>query len=205
MKPVVSEFYLQETNPHRSNTWAPLGKPKTTAPCVSALPPECFQCSAIPAFPVLLGMSPFFSFFGSKWRVARHYSTPTHPTIIEPFAGSAGYSLRYPEHQVRLYDADPIICGVWHYLIHVRPEKIRRLPLVFGHVDELDLCQEAKWLIGFWLNKGCVGPSKSPSQWMRDYQARQPGCTYWSAAVVERIATQVGSIRHWTINKSRDN
>jgi hypothetical protein len=84
----------------------------------------------------------------------------------------------------------------------VRPEKIRRLPLVFGHVDELDLCQEAKWLIGFWLNKGCVGPSKSPSKWMRDYQARQPGCTYWSAAVVERIASQVPQIRHWTIEQA---
>jgi hypothetical protein len=35
---------------------------------------------------------------------------------------------------------------------------------------------------------------------MRDYQARQPGCTYWSATVVERIATQVAGIRHWTIS-----
>ena len=147
-------------------------------------------------------MRPYFSFFGSKYRVALHYPKPIHPTIIEPFAGSAGYSLRYPEYQVRLYDADPVICGVWDYLIHVSPEEIRRLPVVFSHVDELDLCPEAKWLIGFWLNKGTVQPSKSPSKWMRDYQARQPGCTYWSSAVIERIASQVPQIRHWTVTQA---
>ncbi len=142
---------------------------------------------------------PFFSFFGSKYRVAPYYPKPLYLTIIEPFAGSCGYSLRYPEHKVTLYDVDPTICGVWNYLIHVSPEEIRRLPLVFSHVDDLALCPEAKALIGFWLNKGTVQPSKSPSKWMPDYQARQPGCTYWSAAVVERIASQVDSIRHWKI------
>jgi hypothetical protein len=144
-------------------------------------------------------MRPFFSFFGSKWRVANYYPQPTYPTIIEPFSGSAGYALRYPDRKVLLYDADPVISGLWGYLIHVSPEEIRRLPVMFDHIDELDVCQEAKWLIGFWLNKGTVQPSKSPSKWMREYQAKQPGCTYWSPAVVERIASQVPYIRHWTV------
>jgi hypothetical protein len=147
-------------------------------------------------------MKPMFSFYGSKFRVAPHYPKPAHPTIIEPFAGSAGYSLRYPNHQIYLYDADPIICAVWDYLIHVSPDEIRRLPVQFDHIDELRLPQEPKWLIGFWLNKGTVQPSKSPSKWMRDYQSRQPGCTYWSPAVIERIAQQVPDIRHWTISQA---
>jgi len=146
-------------------------------------------------------MKPFFSFFGSKWRVANYYPVPTHSTIIEPFAGSCGYALHYPEHQVRLCDVDPTICGVWDYLIRVSLEEIRRLPLAFGHIDELHVCQEAKWLIGFWLNKGCVGPSKSPSKWMRDYQEKQPG-VYWGEKIRERIASQVSSIRHWTITQA---
>lgn len=37
---------------------------------------------------------------------------------------------------------------------------------------------------------------------MRDYQAKQPGCTYWSPAVIERIASQVPHIRHWTISQA---
>jgi site-specific DNA-adenine methylase len=146
-------------------------------------------------------MRPFFSFFGSKYRVAPHYPAPTHPTIIEPFAGAAGYSLRYPSHQIHLYDADPTICGLWDYLINVTPEEIRRLPLIFSHIDDVDLCSEAKALIGFWLNKASVQPAKSPSKWMRDYQLRQPG-VYWGERIRERIASQVNSIRHWTISQA---
>jgi hypothetical protein len=143
-------------------------------------------------------MRPFFSFFGSKYRVAPHYPQPTYGTIIEPFAGSAGYSLRYPDRQVKLYDADPVICRVWDYLIHVSSEEVRRLPVLFDHVDEINAPQEAKWLIGFWLNKGTVHPSKTASKWMRDYQFKQPG-VYWGERIRERIASQVGSIRHWTM------
>jgi hypothetical protein len=147
-------------------------------------------------------MRPFFSFFGSKWRTVPHYQQPTHNTIIEPFCGAASYSVRYPERQIKLYDLDPVICGVWDYLIHVSGQEIRALPTECGHIDELHVCQEAKWLIGFWLNKASVQPAKSPSKWMREYQSRQSGCTYWSAAVVERIASQVPHIRHWKIRET---
>jgi hypothetical protein len=44
---------------------------------------------------------PFFSFFGSKWRVAPHYPAPERDLIIEPFAGSAGYSLRHAGNPLR--------------------------------------------------------------------------------------------------------
>jgi hypothetical protein len=115
-------------------------------------------------------------------------------------SGAAGFSLRYPDHQIKLYDADPVVCGVWDYLIHVRPVEIKALPLVVEHVDDLDLCQEARWLVGFWLNKGSVQPAKSPSKWMRDYQSTQPG-TYWGEKIRERIASQVPFIRHWTITQ----
>jgi hypothetical protein len=146
-------------------------------------------------------LRPFFTYFGGKWRVSPRYPRPQHAAIIEPFAGSAGYSLRYPHHQVGLYDIDPVICGVWDYLIHVSPQEVMSLPLVFDHVDEIDAAQEAKWLIGFWCNKGCSRPSKSPSKWMRDYESRQPG-TYWGEKIRARIASQLGHIRHWTICQS---
>jgi hypothetical protein len=146
-------------------------------------------------------MKPFFSFFGSKWRVANYYPQPAHNTIIEPFAGSAGYSLRYPNHQIHLYDIDPTICGVWDYLIHSSSEEIRALPIQVNHVDDLRVPQAAKNLIGFWLNKATVQPSKSPGKWMRDYQSVQSG-TYWGHKIRERIALQVPFIRHWTITQS---
>lgn len=156
-------------------------------------------CAAFAVFGCM--MRPFFSFYGAKWRVANYYPQPTYPTIIEAFAGSAGYSLRHPDRMVKLYDVDDAICAVWDYLIHVRPEEILALPLLFDHVDEIDAPQEARSMIGYWLNKGTVQPSKSPSKWMQDYRIKQPG-VYWGEKIRERIASQVGCIRHWTITQS---
>jgi len=146
-------------------------------------------------------LRPFFSFFGSKWRVATKYPQPQHDLIIEPFAGGATFSLRYAERLIRLYDLDPVIVGVWDYLIHASAHEILALPADVAHVDDLKVCQEARWLVGFWLNKGTTQPSKSPSRWMRDYQYRQPG-TYWGPTIRERIASQVSHIRHWTIKQA---
>jgi site-specific DNA-adenine methylase len=142
---------------------------------------------------------PFFTFFGGKWRVAPRYPAPQHSLVIEPFAGSAGYSLRYPERSVRLYDLDPIIVAVWDYLIHVPQAEIMRLPLNVTHVDELAVCQEARWLIGFWLNKGMNAPCKSPSAWMRE--GLRPK-SYWGPETQLRIATQVDSIHHWSVTEA---
>ena len=48
-------------------------------------------------------MRPFFGFYGGKWRDApKHYPFPEHDTIVEPFAGSAGYSVRYSDRNVIL-------------------------------------------------------------------------------------------------------
>lgn len=44
-------------------------------------------------------LKPFFTYFGGKYRIAPRYPKPQYNTIIEPFAGSAGYSLRYPERE----------------------------------------------------------------------------------------------------------
>jgi hypothetical protein len=106
--------------------------------------------------------------------------------------------LRYPHRRVRLYDKDPIICAIWHYLIGVSPEEIRKLPLIFNHIDELEVPQEVKWLLGFWANRATVNPSKSPSKWMRQLGQQQTG-VYWSAEIRERLARQVDFIRHWTV------
>lgn len=147
---------------------------------------------------------PFFTYFGGKWRAATKYPKPDHPTIIEPFAGSAGYSLRYPSHDVILNDVDPIVTGVWSYLIRSSSTEILNLPdLEDGQTtDDLNLPQEARWLIGFWLNKGCASPRKSASKWMRS--GIRPG-SFWGSEIRERIASQVDQIRHWTIsNRSYD-
>ncbi len=143
-------------------------------------------------------LSPFFYYYGAKNRVGELYPSPRHHAIIEPFAGSASYSLNYWQRQVMLIDIDPIVAGVWDYLIRTTPEEIRRLPLdVPGTVDDLNIPQEARWLLGFWMNKGSATPKKSPSVWMRG--GERPN-TFWGSSTRERIAQQVDAITHWSVD-----
>lgn len=130
--------------------------------------------------------------------MAPHYDPPLHGTIIEPFAGAAGYALRYPDRKIKLYDADPLLVGLWQYLIGVSEQEIRALPTEIVHVDDLNVCQEARWLIGFWLNKGMTAPCKTPSKWMRD--GWRPN-SQWGPVIRERIASQLHAIRHWQVTE----
>lgn len=127
-------------------------------------------------------LRPFFGFYGGKWLHALKYPSPTYHTIIEPFAGSAGYSLRYPDREIILCELDPCVFGVWSYLLRATPEEILALPDVplDGTVDDLDIPQEARWLIGFWLNKGSQRPCRRPSSWMRS--GLYPG-SFWGDRV----------------------
>lgn len=141
---------------------------------------------------------PFFTFYGGKWRSAPRYPSPKYSTIIEPFAGAAGYSVRYPQRKVILVERDETIASLWKYLIQVTRSEIESLPLfpVGGHVDELDVCPEARSLIGFWLNKACASPCKTAGAWMR--QGLRPK-SFWGPEIRYRIAMQVEAIKHWTI------
>lgn len=142
---------------------------------------------------------PLFPFYGSKWREARRYPAASD-LVIEPFAGSAGYSLWHEPAKVELYDVDPIIVGVWQYLIGVQSAEILRLPdLEPGQsVDELPewIPQEARWLIGFWLNRGSSQPKKTQTAFSRRVDRQQ---LVWSERARQRIAAEVHRVDHWEI------
>ena len=142
-------------------------------------------------------LKPFFPFYGSKWRDAKRYHAP-RDLVIEPFAGSAGYSTFHEPSRVVLNDCDPIIVGVWDYLIHVSSAEVLALPdLDVGqNVDSLTLPQEARWLIGFWLNRGSSQPKKTKTAFSARTERAQ---LVWSQRARERIAAQVDRIRHWEI------
>ena len=145
-------------------------------------------------------LKPFFCLYGGKWRVAhRLYPAPTRSVIIEPFAGAAGYSVRYAHLKVRLYDANPKICALWNYLIRVTPSEILGLPIVGNHVDDLHVVQEAEYLIGFWWNKASAEPHNMPSS--RFKEGTRPN-SHWGTVIRGRIARQVEYIRHWTITEA---
>ena len=154
----------------------------------------------LPGFREPAALRPFWRYYGGKWRNAPHYPAPRYPRIVEPFAGAAGYSLRYPHLDVTLVDRSPIIAGIWSYLIATPADEIRALPDIpeGGTVDDLPACQEARWLAGFWCSAATTTPRKSPSQWARQ-GAEAHNWGGWNHRSRERIASQVGAIRHWRI------
>ena len=144
-------------------------------------------------------LRPLVCYYGGQWRGAlKHYPEPQHDCIVEPFAGSAGYSLRYADRKVILCEIDPVLASVWQYLVRVKPKEVLAIPDLDpeGSVDDLKVCQEARWLVGFWLNRGTASPRRSPSRWMRD--GIRPG-SFWGQRVRRTIAAQVESIRHWRV------
>lgn len=146
-------------------------------------------------------LRPFFGYYGGKWRDSlRLYAAPQHDTIVEPFAGSAGYSLRYFHKNIILCDKDPIIYGVWNYLIHASESEILGIPDVplNGSIDDIFLSQEQRWLVGFWLNRAVAKPRKKPSSWMRS--GIRPG-SFWGDRVRQTISSQLKYIRHWKVFK----
>jgi site-specific DNA-adenine methylase len=145
-----------------------------------------------------MSLSPLFPFYGSKWRDARRYPKPRYSDIIEPFAGSAGYSLWHNADRVTLIDIDPIITGVWQYLTTVTATELLALPdLAPGQsTDDLAVPQEARWLIGFWLNRGSAQPKKHQTAYSRRTERQQ---LVWGERARHRLAASVAEVRHWNV------
>jgi hypothetical protein len=143
-------------------------------------------------------LKPFFTYYGGKYRAAPHYPAPQHDMVIEPFAGSAGYSLRHSERDVVLMERDPVIAEMWRFIQSATASDFLDLPdLADGQTtNDLNLPRAAKSLIGFWLNKGCASPCKRPSAWMRGGTHMT---SFWGAEIRQRLASQAGRIAHWII------
>ena len=143
-------------------------------------------------------MKPFFSYYGGKWELAARLGPPQRRHVIEPFAGSAGYSVFWEPQKVTLIEKNPKVCGVWRYLQRVSPAEVMRLPSNIVDVEELPpwVCQEARWLIGFWFNSGLAKPAVRRSNWV---QTPIMAGRYWSETIKLRITSQVDRICHWQI------
>jgi site-specific DNA-adenine methylase len=144
---------------------------------------------------------PLFPYYGSKWNIARYYPAPLYSEVVEPFAGSAGYSLFYGVSRAWLVDADPIIANLWAYLIKVSEAEIMALPELPNAGDNVNnyaLPQEAKWLIGFWINRG----SPKPKNIRTAYSTRTDKAQLtWGPKAKERIASSLHRIRDWRVKQ----
>jgi site-specific DNA-adenine methylase len=156
-------------------------------------------------------LHPFFSYFGSKYRLAKYYPEPQCDEIIEAFAGSAGYALMYPEKRVYLYEIYEPIVTLWKWLIEkATPEEILALPvnntnqtnkdgkpMTRFHKDhpiESEVnCEAARILMGFWVTESQTNSSRYPLSKSRGGN--------WTQHKKEMVANQLQYIRHWKVEK----
>jgi site-specific DNA-adenine methylase len=148
-------------------------------------------------------MRPFFKHFGGKWRLSGKVPPPEHDTIIEPFAGGAGYSVRYGAgKRVILIDVDADTVSIWRWLIAASEADVLALPVeevqAGEDIRELGLDRAPMLLIQRWLT-----PGGSRSNWfmppsIRLYCHVKPGSS-WSTQTAGRIASQLPQIRDWQV------
>lgn len=134
-------------------------------------------------------LRPFWRYSGAKWRIARRYPAPSHGTIVEPFAGAAGYALTHHERKVVLVEKYPVVAAVWRYLLRVSVAELLRIPHV-RDVRELPawVPQEARWLVGLRFCSGDSRPRVTMSPWTAEGDC-------W----LDSVAHQVDLIRHWKV------
>lgn len=137
---------------------------------------------------------PLFKWFGSKWTIGAHYDTPLHDTIVEPYAGGAGYALRYHNKRVRIAEKDPHIALLWQWLIKdASPWDILQIPLDVPEgtdIRTLGLSEGQATLLKSWQRTNSVGNCWTISAW-----GSKPG--QWTANTRARVAEESQAVKHW--------
>lgn len=132
-----------------------------------------------------------FSYYGSKSKIVDYYPPPKHQRIIEPFAGSARYSLKYWKNDVTILDKNEKVINTWKWLQKCNKNDILKLPKLKTGLDirKINLTEEERTFLSFQVASG--RPSYIVTKFM-DYDN-------WNQKVYKRIADQLEHIRHWNI------
>jgi len=69
-----------------------------------------------------------FYYFGRKGRAAASYPAPDYPLVIEPFAGSMGYTMHHRPAFAIGIERDERVVALWRRLCAMSPDEIRDFP-----------------------------------------------------------------------------
>lgn len=121
-----------------------------------------------------------------------YYPAPKHNKIIEPFAGSARYSLKYWQNDILLVDKYPVIVDVWNYLKNASEADILGLPKIEKHqrVSDFNLSKEESLFMGFCVVSAAAAPQDKPATFEGIPLNRN---------VLKHTAANLYKIRHWEI------
>lgn len=134
-----------------------------------------------------------FSYYGSKSKIVHLYPKPKHDLIIEPFAGSARYALRYFDREVLLIDKYPVVVEIWKWLQTCSKSDILSLPKLQTGDDirTFNLSREENLFLGMLAGIASISPRNKVSS----YSAEQNG----RKNKLKNIADQLYKIKNWTI------
>lgn len=136
-----------------------------------------------------------WSYFGSKSKIVNYYPEPRYDLIMEPFAGSGRYALKWFERQVHLNDINPVIYNMWDYVINTSTiEMIENLPELKyqDYIKDVEgLSQVERDLMGYFACRGVASPAKRVSSWAADGNEIRKG--------KDRILKYKPKIQHWVL------
>lgn len=135
-----------------------------------------------------------FSYYGSKGKMVDYYPPPKYGKIIEPFAGSARYSLKYFDRDIILCELYPVIADIWIYLQNCSKNDILKLPILKkGDVinrDDFDCIEQAN-LMGFIISVATRNPKLTVSPYAEAKIKNE----------IKTISDNLYKIKHWKIIK----
>ncbi len=132
-----------------------------------------------------------FNYYGSKSKIVKFYPPPKYGKIIEPFAGSARYALRYWDRDVLICDLNKDVISVWKWLQTCSKKDIIGLPKLVKGLDirKLEISEIERTFLSFLVASG--RPSNIVTSFMEHDNSNQNR--------FPRIASQLERIKHWKI------
>lgn len=138
-----------------------------------------------------------WSYYGAKTNIISLYPKPKYHKIIEPFAGTARYSLKYFENDITIVDKYKVVVDIWRYLQQCSIQDIRSLPHHFKPNQPLSDftfdCDGARNLIGFLIGFGMERPRKTASS------KRMTERPNHINQALNKIEQNLFKIKHWNI------
>lgn len=136
-----------------------------------------------------------FSYYGSKSKIIDYYPPPKYSKIIEPFAGSARYSLKYFDRDVLLVDKYEVIIKIWQWLQKCSEADILGLPILQKGQDIrlLNVSEEERMFLGMISGIASISPRNKVSAYSAEQNGRKNR--------LKNIANQLYKIRHWIIQQ----
>lgn len=138
-----------------------------------------------------------FSYYGSKSKIVDYYPPPKHKKIIEPFAGSARYSLKYWQNDVLLVDKYDVVINIWKWLQQCSDNDIIGLPKLKKGDDirKMNLSEDEM----IFLSIAC-GAGASLPQYTVSSLGEQNAKTLYSNTI-----KNLHKIKHWEIRQGSYN